>query len=227
MIKQDFLDNIINILQDNEHFEYIDFKINIIQDTLNITSLINPEHYIMFQDKNHFKEEKEKYEIYGECVPGRYSSYDSYTLNKKSDVYIKIKIWLDTLWKELSLKSPLKILEEEQEEINKICERFNGYKNEYFTTEEILKAKGELNELRQLIRMEIKNIVEGEKDQKKEFEKLYSHFDSLEQMLPSLRRKGWARSLTGRVFHNIKRVLEQRQKRILEEARFDSDYDDN
>ncbi|TWP23237.1 hypothetical protein ETU08_08820 [Apibacter muscae] len=218
MIKQDLLDNIIDVFQKDVHFEYIDFKINIIQDTLNITSLINPEHYIMFQDKNHFKEEKDEYEIYGECVPGRYSSYDSFTLNKKTDVYEKIKIWLESLWNEISLKSPLKIIEEEQEEINKICEKFNDYENDYFTTEEILKAKEELNKLRRILGIEIMNIVDEEQEQKKEFEMLYSHFDSLEKMLPSLRRKGWARSLTGRVFHNVKRVLEQRQKKILENA---------
>ncbi|MDR1877751.1 MAG: hypothetical protein LBQ84_09030 [Flavobacteriaceae bacterium] len=216
MIKDGFLENIIDIFQHHEKFEYVDFKIDIHQDTLKIVYLIEPKFRITFQDKDHFKEKKgsDKFNILGEVVPGKFSLHENFLLTQKDEVYTKIKSWLDIIWREISLASPLGLLEEEQEHIDKICEKFDSHEG-YFSTEEILEIKRELKILIKALKEEIMSIVEDEKIQKEEIEKLYNHFETLELLLPSLKKKGWIRSLTGRVFHNTRRLLDLRQKNIL------------
>ncbi|MDR2122498.1 MAG: hypothetical protein LBP34_05165 [Flavobacteriaceae bacterium] len=216
MIKGDFLDNIIAIFQENERFEHVDFKIDINHGTVRIVYLVEPEYHITFQDKNHFKEKDEnaEYDISGEAIPGEFSLHEHFTLTRKTDVYAKVKSWLDIIWKEISLTSPLGLLEKEQEQIDQICEKFDSYED-HFTTEEILKIKVELNALEKILEQEILDLVGDTEIQKKELEKLHSHFKMLEQILPSLKKKGWIRCLTGRVLHNVKRILKLRQKLIL------------
>ena len=107
------------------------------------------------------------------------------------------------------------LLVDEQEQIDKFCEKFDEY-DDYFNTEEIIKVKQKLKLLRIKLEEEIISIVDDDKLSKIEIQKMHKSFDTLEQILPSLKKKGWVRSLTGRVFHNMKRLLNLRQKLILD-----------
>ncbi|MGM5629550.1 hypothetical protein O2K51_01510 [Apibacter raozihei] len=219
MIKDDFLDNIIGIIKQHDKFEYVDFKLEVNQDTLFIIYLIEPKFKISFQDKNHFREKKdnEKYNIFGDAIPGKFSLHENFLLTKKSDVYEKLKQWLDIIWKEISLNSPLGLMEEEQEHIDKICEKFESLDG-YFTTEEILKIRQELEKFKEELEEELVFLVEDETMRKEEIVKLHRDIETLGQVLTSLKKKGWIRSLTGRVYHNGKRLLELRQKEILNKS---------
>ncbi|CVK16685.1 hypothetical protein Ga0061079_10975 [Apibacter mensalis] len=216
MIQKEFIENIIEIFRQNDKFEYVDFKIDINQNTIKIIYLIEPKYFILCKDENYFIEkiDNEKYNISGEVVPGRFSMHENFVLDKINDVYIRIEKWLDVIWNEISLTSPLSLLAEEQEQIDKICEKFDEY-DDYFNTEEIIIIKQKLKLLRKNLEEEIISIVDDYELSRLEIEKMHKNFDTLEQILPSLKKKGWVRSLTGRVFHNTKRLLELRQKLIL------------
>lgn len=216
MIQNEFIENIIEIFKQNDKFEYVDFKIDINQNTIKIIYLIEPKYFILYKDENYFikKIENKKYNISGEVVPGRFSMHENFVLDKINDVYIRIEKWLDVIWNEISLTSPLSLLAEEQEQIDKICEKFDEY-DDYFNTEEIIIIKQKLKLLRKNLEEEIISIVDDYELSRLEIEKMHKNFDTLEQLLPSLKKKGWVRSLTGRVFHNTKRLLDLRQKLIL------------
>lgn len=217
MIQKDFLENIIEIFKQNDKFEYVDFKVDINQNTIKIIYLIEPKYYILFKDENYFIEKKdnEKYTISGEAVPGRFSIHEDFIIDSIANVYIKIEKWLEVIWSEISLASPLGLLADEQEQIDKICEKFDEY-DDYFNTEEIIRIKQKLKLLRKKLEEEITSIVDDEEISRLEIQKMNKNFDTLEQILPSLKKKGWVRSLTGRVFHNMKRLLDLRQKLILD-----------
>lgn len=217
MIQKDFLENIIEIFKQNDKFEYVDFKVDINQNTIKIIYLIEPKYYILFKDENYFIEKKdnEKYTISGEAVPARFSMHEDFIIDSIANVYIKIEKWLEVIWNEISLASPLGLLAEEQEQIDKICEKFDEY-DDYFNTEEIIRIKQKLKLLRKKLEEEITSIVDDEEISRLEIQKMNKNFDTLEQILPSLKKKGWVRSLTGRVFHNMKRLLDLRQKLILD-----------
>lgn len=216
MIQKEFIENIIEIFKQNDKFEYVDFKIDINQNTIKIIYLIEPKYFILCKDENYFIEkiENKKYNILGEVVPGRFSMHENFVLDKINDVYIRIEKWMDVIWNEISLTSPLSLLAEEQEQIDKICEKFDEY-DDYFNTEEIIIIKQKLKLLRKNLEEEIISIVDDYELSRLEIEKMHKNFDTLEQILPSLKKKGWVRSLTGRVFHNTKRLLDLRQKLIL------------
>lgn len=217
MIQKEFLENIIEIFKQNDKFEYIDFKVDINQNSIKLLYLIEPKYFIIFKDENHFieKNNNEKFNISGESVPGKFSMYENFILDNINDVYSKIEQWLDIIWNEISLTSPLGLLVDEQEQIDKFCEKFDEY-DDYFNTEEIIKVKQKLKLLRIKLEEEIISIVDDDKLSKIEIQKMHKSFDTLEQILPSLKKKGWVRSLTGRVFHNMKRLLNLRQKLILD-----------
>ena len=217
MIQKEFLENIIEIFKQNDKFEYIDFKVDINQNSIKLLYLIEPKYFIIFKDENHFieKNNNEKFNISGESVPGKFSMYENFILDNINDVYSKIEQGLDILWNEISLASPLGLLVDEQEQIDKFCEKFDEY-DDYFNTEEIIKVKQKLKLLRIKLEEEIISIVDDDKLSKIEIQKMHKSFDTLEQILPSLKKKGWVRSLTGRVFHNMKRLLNLRQKLILD-----------
>lgn len=217
MIQKEFLENIIEIFKQNDKFEYIDFKVDINQNSIKLLYLIEPKYFIIFKDENHFieKNNNEKFNISGESVPGKFSMYENFILDNINDVYSKIEQWLDIIWNEISLASPLGLLVDEQEQIDKFCEKFDEY-DDYFNTEEIIKVKQKLKLLRIKLEEEIISIVDDNKLSKIEIQKMHKSFDTLEQILPSLKKKGWVRSLTGRVFHNMKRLLNLRQKLILD-----------
>ncbi|MCT6869151.1 hypothetical protein [Apibacter sp.] len=217
MIQKEFLENIIEIFKQNDKFEYIDFKVDINQNSIKLLYLIEPKYFIIFKDENHFieKNNNEKFNISGESVPGKFSMYENFILDNINDVYSKIEQWLDIIWNEISLASPLGLLVDEQEQIDKFCEKFDEY-DDYFNTEEIIKVKQKLKLLRIKLEEEIISIVDDDKLSKIEIQKMHKSFDTLEQILPSLKKKGWVRSLTGRVFHNMKRLLNLRQKLILD-----------
>ncbi len=217
MIQKEFLENIIEIFKQNDKFEYIDFKVDINQNSIKLLYLIEPKYFIIFKDENHFieKNNNEKFNISGESVPGKFSIYENFILDNINDVYSKIEQWLDIIWNEISLASPLGLLVDEQEQIDKFCEKFDEY-DDYFNTEEIIKVKQKLKLLRIKLEEEIISIVDDDKLSKIEIQKMHKSFDTLEQILPSLKKKGWVRSLTGRVFHNMKRLLNLRQKLILD-----------
>ena len=217
MIQKEFLENIIEIFKQNDKFEYIDFKVDINQNSIKLLYLIEPKYFIIFKDENHFieKNNNEKFNISGESVPGKFSMYENFILDNINDVYSKIEQWLDIIWNEISLASPLGLLVDEQEQIDKFCEKFDEC-DDYFNTEEIIKVKQKLKLLRIKLEEEIISIVDDDKLSKIEIQKMHKSFDTLEQILPSLKKKGWVRSLTGRVFHNMKRLLNLRQKLILD-----------
>ena len=217
MIQKEFLENIIEIFKQNDKFEYIDFKVDINQNSIKLLYLIEPKYFIIFKNENHFieKNNNEKFNISGESVPGKFSMYENFILDNINDVYSKIEQWLDIIWNEISLASPLGLLVDEQEQIDKFCEKFDEY-DDYFNTEEIIKVKQKLKLLRIKLEEEIISIVDDDKLSKIEIQKMHKSFDTLEQILPSLKKKGWVRSLTGRVFHNMKRLLNLRQKLILD-----------
>ena len=141
--------------------------------------------------------------------------HEDFIIDSIANVYIKIEKWLEVIWNEISLASPLGLLAEEQEQIDKICEKFDEY-DDYFNTEEIIRIKQKLKLLRKKLEEEITSIVDDEEISRLEIQKMNKNFDTLEQILPSLKKKGWVRSLTGRVFHNMKRLLDLRQKLILD-----------
>lgn len=216
MVKDDFLERVIDVLQKHEKFEYIDFEININDGVLKIIYLIEPKFHILFNDKNHFKtrEEGESYDIFGEACPGKFSFKDTFLLNDKNEVYIKIYDWLDSIWKEISTESPLSLLVEEQKNVEQICEKFDHIEG-YFTTDELLKIERKLDELKEEFGMEIKNMVRDPKLLEVELTKLNNDFETLKQTAPYLKRKGWIKSFTGRVLHNLSRLLKLQQKSIL------------
>jgi hypothetical protein len=217
MIQKDFIENIIEIFKQNDKFEYIDFKIDINKDAIKITYLIEPQYFILCKDENYFieKNEDKKYNISGEAVPGIFSIHENFKLDKIKDVYARIEKWLDVIWNEISFASPLGLLADEQEQIDEICKKFDEY-NDYFNTEEIIIIKQKLKLLRKKLEEEIVVIVDDYELSRLEIEKMNKNFDNLEQILPALKKKGWIRSLTGRVFHNMKRLLDHRQKLILD-----------
>ncbi len=220
MIKDDFLDNIIRIFHQDGRFEYIDFKIDINQDTLKIIYIIEPDFYLKVQDKNHFKEknENENFDIFGEAAPGQFALHDCFSLTQKTEVYTKIKQWLDNIWKEITYTSLLGTLEKEQEQINEICKKFDSMEG-YFTTDEIITIRKELDLFKSELETEIKSMTIGEYNQKSEIEKMTKHFETLKEMASYLKKKGWIRSLTGRVFHNMRRLYGLQQQNILKDYR--------
>ena len=77
MIQKEFLENIIEIFKQNDKFEYIDFKVDINQNSIKLLYLIEPKYFIIFKNENHFieKNNNEKFNISGESVPGKFSMY--------------------------------------------------------------------------------------------------------------------------------------------------------
>lgn len=216
MIKDNFLERVIDVFQQHEKFDYIDFKIDIKEGVLQITYLIEPKFQIIFNDKNHFEVKKEgaPFDISGEACPGKFSVKENFLLIKKSDVYVKIHDWLDSIWKEISSESPLSLLVEEQEKVEQICEKFN-YVEGYFTTDELLQIDRKLDELKKEFGEEVKIMVKDPKLQEFELTKLYNDFDTLKQIAPYLKKKGWIKSFTGRVLYNSRRLFKLQQKTVL------------
>src|SRR5438477_189409 len=94
----------------------------------------------------------------------------------------------------------VKRIEDQQNQIDEIFEKFDSIQDEYFTEDEASELKNRLDKLEENLQAEIRTKNEDKKIFEQEISKLHTDIDTLKQTISSFKKKGWLRSFTGKIF---------------------------
>jgi hypothetical protein len=150
---------------------------------------------------NIFKEE-EKFTV--EFIPGKVTK-----LAKRNDLdsyqfFESIQEWLNNAYKEMN-KIPLARKVKEQEDLLKSFQEkiqtMDEAGEKHFTKEEGEELRDRLVKLEEYLRESIKERIENEYTQKKEFNALHSEIETLTTQLEVLSSKNWFLSLSTRMYN--------------------------
>lgn len=208
MIRDKIYNDIANILDSHERFEVIDFKIESRKNGISSTSLVitykfKPEYKIAFQipSQETHKEGKDPYYSFsGSVIPGPLSYTEQFSFQGQDGVFSKISKWLDSVWEELSIDPRIRTIEEQQEQIDEIFEKFDSLNDDFFTKDEALEIKKKLDELEEILKSQLTQNSEDKKKLEEEITKLHTDIDTLKQTIGSFNKKGWLKNFTGKVF---------------------------
>ncbi|MDR2893654.1 MAG: hypothetical protein LBV80_11355 [Deltaproteobacteria bacterium] len=224
MIREKIYREIIATLDKHQRFESINFKIESANDqygntTLTITYIFEPKYMIIFVIPSSITKDKNGYEEYytfsGNVCPGPLSYKEKFSFTGKAGMYERIFNWLDCIWEELSSNPIVKIIESQQQEINEIFEYLDKIEDNYFTKEEGLKLKQQLNEIEEKIKEQLKQNSNDKKIFEQEASKLHTDIDTLKQTICSFKKKGWAKNCISKI---LKWTKSPENKAMLEDG---------
>lgn len=225
MIRNKFYKNIITKIDGHYRFDSPDFKIESKDSPRDKTTILiikyrlESKYKIIFKIPSFKTKSKDSYSshyvFHGDVCPGPISYNESFSFNGEETVFQKIGTWLDCIWEELSSNPVVKQVENQQQQIEELFEKFESIEDGYFTNDETLDIRKRLDELEKTLKNQIK---ENEKDKtilEKEVSKLNADIDTLKQTVQSFRKKGWLKSFSGKMFKWAKQSDNQK---ILKEG---------
>ena len=226
MIRGKFYKDITATIDKHSRFDSTDFKLEYVKDQRNTHTLltikytIEPKYKISFKIPTSTTTDKDGYmapyyEFTGSVCPGPLSYEETFSFKGEDIVYNKISTWLNCIWEELSANPVVKQVEQQQQQIDKILEKFDAIKDDYFSNDEAIELRKRLDELERTLQEQIKQTVEDRKLFEEEVEKLHIDIDTLKETIHSFKKKGWLKSFTGKVF---KWTKDSENRRMLKDG---------
>lgn len=211
MIRDKFYKDITATIDKHNRFDSSDFKIEPVRDsrnaytTLTIKYNIEPKYKIIFKIPTSTTAPKETYgspyyAFSGSVSPGPLAYEETFTFSGEDGVFERITNWLNCIWEELSSNPIVKKVENQQQQIDEIFDKFENIKDEFFTDEEAKDLRTRLDELEETLKSQILKSNEDKKALEQEVSKLHTDIDTLKQTIQSFKKKGWLKSFTSKVF---------------------------
>jgi len=211
MIRDKFYKDITSTIDKHNRFESSDFKIEPIRDpkktytTLTIRYKIESKYRIVFIIPTSTTAPKENYEspyyaFSGVVCPGPLSYEENFSFKGETGVFERITTWLNCIWEELSSNPIVKKVENQQQQIDELFEKFENIKDDFFSDEEAKDLRTRLDELEETLKSQILKSNEDKKELELEVSKLHIDIDTLKQTVQSFKKKGWLKSFTNKVF---------------------------
>ncbi|WDF75785.1 hypothetical protein PQ469_18015 [Mucilaginibacter sp. KACC 22773] len=212
MIRGQLYKDISETLDEHTRFDSTDFRIlaekkderNNFHTILSINYIIDSKYSIYFKIPSSKTSDSDGYSSYylisGKVCPGPLSYEETFSFKGESFIYTTIKNWLDAIWQEVSSSPVVRQVEDHQEQINNIFEKFETLKEEYFTNQEAEELKKRLDALEETLKSQIESHNELKKNIEQEVSKLHFDIDTLKQTITSFSKKGWLKSFTGKIF---------------------------
>ena len=209
MIRDKFFKDITRTIDAHDRFESSDFKIDAAESKNNHTTLtirysVEPKYKIIFKIPSSTTTDKDSYNSYyffsGNVTPGPLAYEETFTFKGEDGVFHKITIWLNCIWEELASKPIVRQVENQQQQIDEIFEKFENVKDEYFSSEEAAELKRRLDELEESLKTQISRNIEDKKFFDQQVAKLHTDIDTLKQTVQLFKKGGWLKSFTTKVF---------------------------
>jgi len=210
MIREKFYKDINNTIDKHIRFDSADFRIEPFKapqnafTTLTIKYSVEPKYKIVFKIPTSTTTDKDSYSSYyafsGSVCPGPLAYEETFSFKGEEGVFERISIWLNCIWEELSSNPIVKKVENQQQQIDEIFEKFESIQDGYFSDDEAEELKKRLESLEETLKIQIKQNSEEKKIFEQEVAKLHNDIDTLKQTVQSLKKKGWLKSFTSKVY---------------------------
>ncbi|MBK8806957.1 MAG: hypothetical protein IPO21_10060 [Bacteroidales bacterium] len=210
MIREKFYKDINNTIDKHIRFDSADFRIEPVKTpqfaytTLTIKYTVEPKYKIIFKIPSSTTTDNNSYSPYyafsGNVCPGPLAYDETFSFKGEVGVFERINIWLNCIWEELSSNPIVKKVENQQQQIEEIFEKFESIQDGYFTDDEAEELKMRLETLEETLKAQIKQNGEEKKMFEQEVTKLQNDIDTLKQTVQSLKKKGWLKSFTSKVY---------------------------
>jgi hypothetical protein len=204
IIRQKFYKQIISTIDQHERFENSDFDIKTDENKiikLTITYLAESKYQIIFNlPKSQTTQTgalglpNSDYSFDGTVCPGPMALTETFQFRGEDGIFRRIKTWLDCIWEELSSNPVVKQLEEQQEQIDQIFEKFDNLPDEFFTKEEAADLKKRLDELEETLKENMQKQNADNAKFEEQIDELHIDIDTLKVTIHSLKKKGWIKS---------------------------------
>ncbi|SIT98035.1 hypothetical protein SAMN05660493_02766 [Epilithonimonas bovis DSM 19482] len=200
-------------LYDDKYF----FDIKIPIETSKLSRTINETQTIGFTSTR--KEiEYYEYEFSGKVCPGSIVNEERITFEGKSKLIQHLSEWLSNLWQELTIKPELRRLNEIEEEIKNINEKFTNISEENFTKEEANILIDKLNKLEEQFKEKLEAEIQDKAILKATLAELHLEIEKLKGQSKILNKKNWFKSFGGKMFNWISK--EENRKFLKDTGEF-------
>jgi hypothetical protein len=207
MIRDKFYKEIVLTIDKHPRFDSSDFKIKIsdsYKTPVYITCTADPRFKMEFDIPTSASQDgsngKPYYSFSGKVCPGPVSYEETFSVNGQSLIYDKITTWLNCIWEEFTSSPIVRQMEDQQNQIDEIFEKFTDIKDEFFSKEEAEDLKSKLTDLEKKLEAEIEARHLEKKETEAEKAQLKTDIDTLKQTVNTLKKKGWLKSFTTKVF---------------------------
>ena len=215
MIREKVFKDIAATIDEHMRFDSTDFKIESVKEqrskneytTLTIRYSIESKYMIVFKVPNSETQDDNGYRTYysfsGSVCPGPLAYEETFSFKGERGIFERITIWLNCIWEELSSNPVVKKVESQQQQIDEIFEKFEKLGNisdNYFTVEEANALQERLDSLEAIIKEQITQNQNDKELFEQEVIRLHTDIDTLKETILCLKKKGWLKSFTSKVF---------------------------
>lgn len=237
-INNSFLLDLRSHLDKNKHFGSTDFIITTEKRNLILTYAYNDAYsfnlYIPYETSKLTKKEKSsttlglqtthneieyyEYEFFGYMKPGNFAVEEKVNFEGTNAIWKYINSWLGNLWKEITIQPELRRVNDIENELKKINEKFDNISEDNFSKDEISKIIEKLDNLEQQFKEKLEEEIQDKEILKKTLTELHIEIEKLKEQSKILNKKNWFKSFGGKIFTWVSK--EDNRKFLKDSAEF-------
>ena len=161
------------------------------------------------------EEEIETYVVTGKVSPGEMILEEDLRFEGRNEISRQIKRWLNSIWEEL-VASPLnKMIDEQNEIIEKIKSQVNQIPEDYFTKDEANELREKINSLEENLKNQIESQASENDNLKQKLSELENEMDSLRATIPLLNKRNWFKSSMTKMY---KWISKENNRKLLKDG---------
>jgi DNA repair exonuclease SbcCD ATPase subunit len=146
------------------------------------------------------EEDIEVYKITGKVCPGEMVMEEPLNFEGKNQITSHLWKWLNCIWEELSAGPIKKMIDEQNEEIEKIKSQVNEISDDYFTQEEANELKRKLDTFEEKFKEHIQKSSKKNGDGEKKLRKLEKEIGALKETIGVLNKRTWYKSSISKMY---------------------------
>lgn len=159
--------------------------------------------------------EYQQYEFSGRLSPGKISETEHFHFEGEAKVLTYLNNWLNNLWNELTFAPELRKLNDFDEEIQKINEKFNNVSADYFSKDEITNLIEKLEILENQFIDKLESEIKDKEALQEVLEDLHKEIEKLKGQSKVLNKRNWFKSFGGKIF---KWVSKEENRKFLHDT---------
>ncbi len=206
MIRQHYLTRINDMILEEENWPFRDTDFSVVfkneqtDQVLEITYRYEPKY--AFTARMPLVDEVVTEPVYAAITASPGKIFDKEATASVNAVALEdhIRAWLQRLDDELSSIPVQRQLEEQQQEIDKLCEQLGNIPKDYFSRQEAEYLKGRLDDLEARLTENLRAATEDQTELQTKIDEISNDMSALKDNIDVLNKRGWAKALVTRTF---------------------------